>query len=49
MIFLDGDLDIILKRRNLEIGKHSSFFNYWRNLRFLKSPTNRNKNRSMSH
>jgi len=26
---LNGELHIILKRTNLEIGERSSFFNYW--------------------
>jgi len=29
--FASDELHIILKGRNLEICKHSSFFNYWRN------------------
>ena len=31
IIFSNDELDIILKRCNWEICKHSSFFNYWRN------------------
>ena len=36
-MFLNGELHTILKPKNLEIGEHLSFCNYWRNCVFFFS------------